>query len=72
MSTPAQRILRYIEENGIKQSFVARKINMKENTLSNKLKGKSRITPEEMELLCWTLGKSPNDFIKPRAPKGSE
>ena len=68
METPAQRILKYMEENGIKQTHIARKIKMKPNVLNAKLHGRSRILAEELELLCWALGKTPSEFLKPRAP----
>lgn len=69
MDTPAQRILKYINENGIKQTYVARKIGMNVKLLNDKLHSRARITADEIELICWALGKTPSDFLKARAPQ---
>jgi len=70
LASTAQRIMDYINNNGIKQRFIAKKIGMKFSTLNSKLNGKSKLTAEDIEHICWALGKSPSDFIKPRPPEG--
>jgi transcriptional regulator with XRE-family HTH domain len=69
MITPAQRILQYIDDNGIRQTHIANKTGIERKTLNDKLHGRSRITAEEIELICWALGRSPSDFLKPRQPQ---
>lgn len=65
----AQRILTYINENGIKQNYIASKISMDDSALNARLKGKTRLSADDISLICWALGKEPSDFIKPRAPE---
>lgn len=69
MATAAQRILTYINNNGIKQNFIALKIGMDNSALSARLQGKTKLTAEDIEHICWALNKSPSDFLKPRAPE---
>jgi transcriptional regulator with XRE-family HTH domain len=69
LATTAQRILTYINENGIKQSFIASKIGMDDSALNARLKGRSKLTADDIEHICWALNKSPSDFLKPRAPE---
>lgn len=71
-NTPAQKISAYLSENGIKQSFLAKKINMKENILSSRLREKSKLSHDEIALICGALGKEPNDFIEVRIPNGGD
>jgi antitoxin component HigA of HigAB toxin-antitoxin module len=67
--TAVKRIRKYIDDTGIKQTVISRKIGMKSQTLSDILCEKRKLHSDEIELLCWVLGKTPNDFLKPRAPE---
>lgn len=69
MVSAAQRISEYINNNGIKRRFVAKKIGMDDSALNARLNGKTRLTAEDIEHICWALGKSPSDFLKPCAPR---
>ena len=44
-----ERLANYIKENGIKQSYVAEKSGIPENTLSMILNGKSRLDADKLE-----------------------
>ena len=66
METPADRILKIIQDKGIKQRFIAKKIGMKPQTLNSKLRKYSKFTPDEIELICGVLGCQANDILKPR------
>ena len=72
MSTPAERILGYLNENGIKQTFIAKKIGVKPNDLNAKLHGKLRLLATDIEKICWATGKTPSDFLRPRGPQEGE
>lgn len=72
MLAPAERILGYLKENGIKQTFVAKKIGMKPSQLNAKLHGKLRLLAVDIEKICWATGKNPSDFLKPRGPQEGE
>jgi transcriptional regulator with XRE-family HTH domain len=67
--SPAIKISAYLEENGIKQSFLSKKTGIKPQTLSAKLNGIYKFTPEEIEIICGVLGKEPNDFLEARIPE---
>lgn len=67
--TPAQRIVKYIKEKGIKQAFISEKIGMNDSTLSAKLKGRIRLTTDDIEIICWALECMPSDFLSPRPPE---
>lgn len=69
--TPAERIKDYLESNGIKQTFLANKIDMHPNTLNAKLNGHVRILADDIEKICGALGISPNAFLKPRKGVGA-
>jgi transcriptional regulator with XRE-family HTH domain len=65
---PADRIKAYIKNHGINQSFICQKTGIDKSSLSAKLNGKSRITADDLELICGTLECSPNEFVIPRQP----
>lgn len=62
------RIRNYLKEHGIKQKFIVQKSQIKSSTLSSKLNGKSKLTADDIEIICGILGCSPADFLKPREP----
>ncbi len=67
-TSPAKKISDYLINNGIKQTFVSQKTGISKQTLNAKLKGVSKLTSEDIELICGALGKEPNDFLIPRMP----
>jgi len=69
LGKPAERIMKYIKENGIKQTFISQKTGIKKSTLSAKLRGQAKISAEEIELICWALNCSPTEFISPKSPE---
>lgn len=48
----AERIKAYIEERGIKQSAIAREIEMSEVAMSQTLNGKRTLTAAELVKIC--------------------
>lgn len=50
------RIKKYLDENGIKYSFLSDKIGMPMNILSPLLNGKRKMTAEEYLLICRAIG----------------
>ena len=63
--TPADRIMKHLKDNGIRQSHLAKQINMKYSTLNMKLNNNINITAEEIEAICGALKIKPNTLIKP-------
>lgn len=63
-----RKIKMFIETNGVKQSYISRKIGISEAKLSLALNGKRRITFDEYEALCWVLGVGVDAFLEPKAP----
>ena len=57
-----ERIAKFVEENGIKQSALAEKTGMTKQALSNSLRGLRKITAEEYAAICRALKKSPSFF----------
>lgn len=58
----AERIKAYIDENGIKQNFVAQKAGMSEDTLSKILCRRKRMLADEFLSICKALEIDPNTF----------
>ncbi|MBQ8663316.1 MAG: helix-turn-helix transcriptional regulator [Eubacterium sp.] len=50
------RVKKYLDDNGIKYSYVAEKINMPMNMFSPLLNGKRKMTAEEYLLICQAIG----------------
>jgi DNA-binding Xre family transcriptional regulator len=67
--SPAAKISAYLEENGIKQNWLAKKAGINENTLSSILKEQTKLSIERLEIICGVLGKEPNDFLEARIPE---
>ena len=57
-----ERIAKFVEENGIKQSALAEKTGITKQALSESLRGLRKITAEEYVAICRALKKSPNFF----------
>lgn len=51
-----KKIKKYLDENGIKYSYVADKIGMPMNMFSPLLNGKRKMTAEEYLLICKAIG----------------
>lgn len=51
-----KKIKKYLDENGIKYSFVAEKIGMPMNMFSPLLSGKRKMSAEEYLLICNAIG----------------
>ena len=64
--TPADRILKHLKDNGIKQTYLAEKTGIRVQTLNNKLHNYFKFSTDEIERVCGVLGCKPNDFLKPR------
>lgn len=58
-----EKIKKYMDDNGIKQNYVAEKIGIAENTLSQKLTGKSKLYADEFVSIILVLGVDPNYFM---------
>lgn len=53
----------FIASKGISQRFIAKKIHMKDGTLSNLLNGRSALKTETLEQICDAIGAKPADFF---------
>lgn len=58
-----EKIKKYMDDNGIKQNYVAEKSGIPENTLSMILNGKRKLDADESVLIFKALGVTPNDII---------
>lgn len=64
------KILEFLNENGISQTFISKKANIPLPKLNLALNGKRRFTFEEYANICWVLGVNTDQFISPRDPRG--
>jgi len=60
------QIKKHIEENGIKQGYIAKLLGITECKLSLMLGGKRKISLEEYEFICYVLGVSVDKFMQPK------
>lgn len=58
------RVKKYLDDNGIKYSFLSEKIGMPMNMLSPLLNGKRKMSVEEYFMICEALG-VPVDSFEP-------
>lgn len=58
-----ENISTYLKSNGITQSHVAFETGIHQQTLSNVMTGKRRLTAEEYVAICAALGKSTEFFV---------
>lgn len=63
------KIKKYLEENGISQTFLSRKTGIELPKLNLALNGNRRFTFSEYECVCWALGVNTDKFLQPRMPK---
>lgn len=71
-SDPRPHIKRYMEENGMSQSFLSRKAGIEVVKLNLTLNGKRGLSLDEYSLICGALGVDTNFFLKPRLPDRKE
>lgn len=57
-----EKLCRYIEENGIKQSYLAQKTGLSVDVISKTLNGNRRLLADEFLAICETLKIDPNIF----------
>lgn len=62
------KIKKYLEENGITQTFLSKKTGIELPKLNLALNGNRRLTFVEYEMICWALGVNTDKFLKPRMP----
>ena len=58
------KVAQYLEELGIKQSWLAQKTGLTDNMISGILNGKRKMTADEFVRICKAIGKNPNDFME--------
>ena len=58
-----ERINKYLEENGIMQSFVAEKSGIDAAVFNRIMHNKRAMRADEYENICIALNKKPNDFM---------
>jgi transcriptional regulator with XRE-family HTH domain len=56
------RIKKYLDDNGIKYSFISEKIGIPMNILSPLLNGKRKMSAEEYFMICEAIGVSADLF----------
>lgn len=61
---------KYLDENGIKYSFLSEKTGMPMNILSPLLNGKRKMSVEEYFMICEALGLSVDTFEPGHLKKG--
>jgi len=58
-------VRKYIEENGIKQGVIARKIGVSQPIMSAMLTGKRKMYVDDFRAICEALHVSPETFLLP-------
>lgn len=58
------KVAQYLEEHGIKQSWLAQETGLTDNMISGILNGKRKMTADEFVRICKAIGKNPNDFME--------
>ena len=58
-----EKVKQYIQNNGIKQSFLVEKTGLSKDIVSAILNKKRKMSADEYELFCKALNKTPNDFM---------
>lgn len=61
-----KKIKQYLDENGIKQTYLAEKTGIGIQKLNLSLNGNRRIPYEEYELICGSLGVGVDRFLQPK------
>ena len=58
-----ENISAYLKRNGITQSHIAETVGIHQQTFSNMMNGKRKLTAEEYVRICRALGKSTEYFV---------
>lgn len=58
----------YLDENGIKQTYLAKMAHIAESKLNLVLNEKRNLKFEEYEVICWVLKVGVDQFLTPRKP----
>lgn len=64
-----QKIKAFIEETGTSQTYISKKTSISLPKLNLALNGKRKLTFEEYELICGTLGVNTDRFLTPKKPQ---
>lgn len=62
------KIKKYLEDNGVSQTFISKKTGIELPKLNLALNGNRRFTFYEYELICGALKVNTDKFLKPRIP----
>lgn len=62
------KIKKYLEDNGISQTFISKKTGIELPKLNLALNGNRRFTFNEYELICGALKVNTDKFLKPKMP----
>lgn len=62
------KIKKYLDENGISQTYLSKKTGIELPKLNLALNGNRRFTFQEYETICWVLNVNTDKFLKPRMP----
>lgn len=66
------KIMEFLHERGITQTFVADRAGMGLSKLNLALNGRRKLTLEEYEHVCWALGVGVDTFLCPGPPAEEE
>lgn len=58
-----EKVKQYLEERGIRQSFVAEKCSMSATTFNAMMNGHRKMYAEDLRAICYALEVSPEQFI---------
>ena len=59
-----EKVRAYLEQGGIKQSFVADKIGMSMSTFNAIMCGNRKLYADDLRQICYSLNVSPEKFIE--------
>jgi transcriptional regulator with XRE-family HTH domain len=59
-----KKVRQYLEDHGIRQNFVARKINISASTFNAIMTGQRRMFADELRTICEVLNVTPEVFIE--------
>lgn len=66
------KIKKYLDDNGISQTFLSKKAKIDLPKLNLALNGNRKLTFEEYEKICWAIGVGTDKFLKPKMPEEKE
>ena len=64
--TVGEKIKIYLEERGIRQSYISKKTGISEQKMSMSLNGKRKLELEEYEFICGALSVPVGTFLEPK------